>query len=62
MVNIIDIKALKHPNIPHYEWQGELIKQTEDYVLVICKPGRKLKHYSKDLTFTINNTSLEYSH
>lgn len=57
---MINITALKHPNIPHYEWQGELIKSTEEFVLVLCKPGRKLTHHTKGATFTINNTSLEY--
>ena len=57
---MFNIKALKQPNIPHYEWQGELLEQTDDYVLVICKPGRKLTHHTKGKTFTVNNTSLEY--
>ncbi|WP_407269928.1 DUF402 domain-containing protein [Radiobacillus sp. PE A8.2] len=60
MGNIINIKALKYPNIPHYEWKGEIIHQTADYVLVICKYGRKLKHHTKGKIFTVNNTSLEY--
>lgn len=60
MGEIIKLKAYKYPNIPHYEWEGELIEQTEDYVLVLCKYGRRLKHYTKNTTFTIENTSLEY--
>lgn len=60
MREIINIIALKYPDIPHYEWQGELIIQEEEYVLVLCKPGRKLTHYTKGATFSINNTSLEY--
>ncbi|WP_252183332.1 DUF402 domain-containing protein [Rossellomorea vietnamensis] len=27
---------------------------------MLCKPGRKLKHYSRDTTFIFDNTSLEY--
>jgi protein associated with RNAse G/E len=57
---IINIRALKYTNIIHYEWQGELIKETTDYIMVLCKPGRKLKHHTKCKTFTINNTSLEF--
>ncbi|MFA9559489.1 DUF402 domain-containing protein [Evansella sp. AB-rgal1] len=57
---MINIMALKYPNIPHYEWQGELLQKTEDYVLVHCKPGRQLKHYTKEETFTVNNSSIEY--
>lgn len=57
---MIKIKALKHPNIPHYEWEGELLRHTPDYVLVLCKPGRKLIHHTKNKVFTVNNTSLEF--
>ena len=60
MREMIYIQALKHPDIPHYEWEGELISKTNDYVLILCKPGRKLKHHTKGTTFTINNTSLEF--
>lgn len=60
MGQIINIRALKYPNIIHYEWQGELIEETADYIMVLCKPGRKLNHYTKGKTFTINNTSLEF--
>ena len=60
MGNLITIKAMKFPDIPHYEWQGEVIEQTEEYVLVLCLPGRQLKHFSKNKTFTLNDVSLEY--
>lgn len=39
---------------------GEILLKTSDYVFVKCKPGRKLVHHTKNDTFTINNTSLEY--
>jgi len=58
--NIIKIKALKYPNILHYEWEGEILQITPDYVLVKCKPGRKLVHHTKNAVFTINNTSIEF--
>lgn len=57
---ILKIKALKFPNIPHYEWEGETLEKTEDYLLVLCKPGRKLIHHSKNDVYIINNTSIEY--
>jgi len=60
LVNEIKIKALKFPDIPHYEWKGELLCHTPDYVLVLCKPGRKLIHHTKKAVFTIHNTSIEY--
>lgn len=60
MNNILKIKALKFPNIPHYEWEGEILEKTSDYILVLCKPGRKLIHHSKNEVYTINNTSIEY--
>ncbi|GGH87263.1 protein associated with RNAse G/E [Pullulanibacillus pueri] len=60
MPEIIKIKALKHPNIPHYEWEGDLLQVTSDYVLVRCHPGRQLIHHTKKDIFTIDNTSIEY--
>ncbi|HLU21427.1 MAG TPA: DUF402 domain-containing protein [Bacillaceae bacterium] len=59
MSETIHIMALKHPNIPHYEWEGEIIKKTDDYIVVLCKPGRQLKHHTKGKTFTMKNTSIE---
>lgn len=50
MKEIIRIRALKYPDILHYEWYGELVSKTSEYVLVLCKPGRKLKHYTKETT------------
>ncbi|MDY0393977.1 DUF402 domain-containing protein [Virgibacillus halophilus] len=58
--NIVKIKALKYPNLPHYEWEGEILQISSDYVLVKSKPGRQLIHHTKNAVFTINNTSLEY--
>lgn len=58
--NIVKIKALKFPDILHYEWEGELLHHTSDYLLVLCKPGRTLIHHTKNKIFTIDNTSLEY--
>lgn len=58
--NILKIKALKFPDIPHYEWEGEILETTPEYILVICKSGRKLVHHSKNDVYTINNTSIEY--
>src|SRR5699024_235014 len=60
MNNILRIKALKYPNLPHYEWEGEILQKTSDYVRVKCKPGRKLVHHTKNTVFTVDNTSLEY--
>ncbi|WJV29734.1 DUF402 domain-containing protein [Rossellomorea sp. AcN35-11] len=60
MGEIINIKAMKYPGVLHYEWEGELVSKTSEYVMVLCKPGRKLKHYSKNTTFTIDHTSLEF--
>jgi uncharacterized protein len=56
----INIKALKHPDIPHYEWQGELIEQTSDYVIVHCKPGTQFIHHTKNRTYTTNNNWFDF--
>ena len=58
--NMLKIKALKFPDIPHYEWEGEILETTPEYILVLCKSGRKLVHHSKNNVYTINNTSIEY--
>jgi protein associated with RNAse G/E len=57
---VIKIRALKFPDILHYEWEGELLRHTADYVLVLCQPGRKLIHHTKNKVFIVNNTSLEF--
>ncbi|MFS0726829.1 DUF402 domain-containing protein [Paenibacillus sp. 1P07SE] len=59
MNKTIHMQALKLPDRPHYEWSGEWVEQNDDYVMVLCKPGRKLVHHTKNNVFTINNTSLE---
>lgn len=60
MRRIIRIQAFKYPNILHYEWEGEILEHTNEYVLVLCKPERKLIHYSKKEVYTIHNLSLEF--
>lgn len=60
MNKVVKITALKYLNIPHYEWEGELLLNDPEFLLVLCKPGRKLIHHTKNNVFTIDNTSLEY--
>lgn len=60
MKRSINIMALKYPDILHYEWQGELIEQTSDYVIVHCKPGSQLIHHTKNITYIKNNTWIEF--
>jgi uncharacterized protein len=60
MNKIVKITALKYQNILHYEWEGELLLHNPEFLLVLCKPGRKLIHHTKNKVFTIDNTSLEY--
>jgi len=54
------IQALKYGNRLHYEWNTVLLEQTETYILVLGEFGRTLKHYTRGVTFEINNWSLEY--
>lgn len=54
------MKSMKYPDIPHYEWKGRLLRKTPEYVMVLCESGRELKHHTKNTTFTIDVTSLEY--
>ncbi|BCB05221.1 DUF402 domain-containing protein [Bacillus sp. KH172YL63] len=60
MSQIIHITSLKYPDSLHYEWEGELVWKTSNYVMVLCKAGRKLIHHTKNTTFTIDVTSLEF--
>lgn len=54
------MKSMKYPNIPHYEWKGRLLRNTPEYVMVLCESGREMKHHTKNTTFTIDVTSIEY--
>lgn len=56
----VKIKCFKNPDFPHYDWEGELLELNNNYALVLCHPGRKLIHYSKNTEFILNNVSLEY--
>ncbi|PAF35717.1 hypothetical protein CHH69_11750 [Terribacillus saccharophilus] len=60
MNKTIHMKSLKYPDIPHYEWKGHLLRKTPEYVMVLCESGREMKHHTKNTTFTMNVTSLEY--
>lgn len=60
MKEVIQLKALKYPNIPHYEWEGEVLEKTDDYIILFCKSKRKLVHHTKNNVFTMKNASIEY--
>lgn len=60
MDNVIYMKSLKYPDIPHYEWKGHLLRKTPEYVMVLCESGREMIHHTKNTTFTIDVTTLEY--
>ncbi|TDQ36617.1 DUF402 domain-containing protein [Aureibacillus halotolerans] len=59
MSETIHLNAMKYPDVLHYEWHGERLLQTDEYIAVLCKPGRELIHHTKNNVFTIHNTSLE---
>lgn len=60
MNKVIHMKSMKYPDIPHYEWKGRLLRKTPEYVIVLCESGRELKHHTRNTSFTIDVTSLEY--
>ncbi|MDO7908649.1 DUF402 domain-containing protein [Paenibacillus sp. JX-17] len=60
MKPLIHISALKYPNHAHYDWQGTLLEQTEDFIIVWCEAGRPLAHHTKQKVFTIEHASLEF--
>lgn len=51
------IEARKLDGRPHYSWDGYVLKQTKDYLLVANIPGRTLHHHRRA---TDDNYSLEF--
>lgn len=56
----LTIEALKFDGRPHYSWDGYVLEQTKDYLLVANTPGRTLHHHHRDALYTYDNYSLEY--
>ncbi|MGE6258515.1 DUF402 domain-containing protein [Heyndrickxia sporothermodurans] len=57
---MISIHALKYPNILHYEWSGDIIERTSDYLLVLCKPGTRFTHHTRGTSEIKSNAWLEF--
>lgn len=51
----IKIKSHKYPHRPHIEVEGTLLKETEQYFLVMCDESATLKHF-------IRNTELPFQY
>lgn len=60
MIETITVQALKYPDIPHYEYEADILEITNDYVLLFCKSGRKLVHHTRNDIFTMKTASIEY--
>lgn len=58
--SVLTIIAYKYPDRPHYEWTGNMLIKTDDYVLVQGQAGRRLVHHTRGQTFTYATQSLEY--
>ena len=56
----LTIKARKLDGCPHYSWDGYVLKQTKDYLLVANIPGRTLHHHRRVAVYTYDNYSLEF--
>ena len=54
------IEARKLDGRPHYSWDGYVLKQTKDYLLVANIPGRTLHHHRRATVYTYDNYSLEF--
>lgn len=54
------IRALKYPNVPHYNWDVELLEEAPGHVICMGRPGRKLAHHTKQKVFNIHNYSVEF--
>ena len=60
MNTTIKICVYKHKNIPHYEFETELIESSDNYVLVYGKPNRKFTHHTKNFTINVKEPDVEY--
>ncbi|MCU6791581.1 DUF402 domain-containing protein [Paenibacillus sp. WQ 127069] len=58
--NMITVQALKYGDRLHYEWSTTLLEQTDTHIFVLGEQGRKLKHYTKDQIFTVENWTIEF--
>ncbi len=58
--SVLTIIAYKYPDRPHYEWTGNMLIKTDDYVLVHGQAGRRLVHHTRGQTFTYATQSLEF--
>ena len=56
----LSIEARKFDGRPHYSWDGYVLEQTKDYLLVANTPGRTLHHHHRDALYTYDNYSLEF--
>lgn len=56
----LTIEARKLDGCPHYSWDGYVLKQTKDYLLVANIPGRTLHHHRRATVYTYDNYSLEF--
>lgn len=56
----LTIEARKFDGRPHYSWDGDVLVQTEAYLLVANTPGRTLLHHRREAVYTYDNYSLEF--
>ncbi|MFB5193259.1 DUF402 domain-containing protein [Alicyclobacillus fastidiosus] len=56
----LTIRALKYPDIPHYDWEVELLEEASTHVICIGLPGRKLVHHTKQKVFDFDSCSIEF--
>lgn len=60
MNDSIRIQALKYGDRRHYEWETTLLEATDAHLFVLGHHGRKLRHYTKGKTFTVENWTIEF--
>ncbi len=56
----LTIEVRKLNGRPHYSWNGYVLEQTKDYLLVANTPGRMLFHHRREAVYTYDNFSLEF--
>ena len=54
-----NVSLLKYDQQLHYEWSSHVLEETEDYVLLYARPGRKLQHHTRGACYTYDSHSLE---
>lgn len=60
MLEQLKIKSHKYPHRPHIEVEGTLLKETDQYFLVICDETTKLRHFIRNIDIPLQYETLHF--